>query len=128
MANLVCGGAVCTCMFGAAPSTLVVTPENRTVSAMPFATVMDYVPFKNIMPFGMCSCMANPMVASATAAAMGALTPMPCVPVLTAPWTPGAAKVLIMNKPALTNTSKLICTYGGVIQISNPGTLTTQTS
>lgn len=128
MANLVCGGAVCTCMFGAAPSTLVVTPENRTISAMPFATVMDYLPFKNIMPFGMCSCMANPMVASATAAAMGVLTPMPCVPVLTAPWTPGASKVLIMNKPALTNTSRLVCAYGGIIQISNPGTLTVQTS
>lgn len=128
MANLVCGGAVCTCMFGAAPSTLVVTPENRTISAMPFATVMDYLPFKNIMPFGMCSCTANPMVASATAAAMGILTPMSCVPVLTAPWTPGASKVLIMNKPALTNTSRLVCAYGGIIQISNPGTLTVQTS
>lgn len=128
MANLVCGGAVCTCMFGVAPSTLVVTPENRTISAMPFATVMDYLPFKNIMPFGMCSCTANPMVASATAAAMGILTPMPCVPVLTAPWTPGASKVLIMNKPALTNTSRLVCAYGGIIQISNPGTLTVQTS
>ncbi len=128
MANLVCGGAVCTCMFGAAPSILLVTPENRTISAMPFATVMDYLPFKNIMPFGICSCTANPMVASATAAAMGILTPMPCVPVLTAPWTPGASKVLIMNKPALTNTSRLVCAYGGIIQISNPGTLTVQTS
>lgn len=128
MANLVCGGALCTCMFGAAPSTLIVTPENRTVSAMPFATVMDYVPFKNIMPFGMCSCMANPMVASATAAALGVLTPMPCIPVPAAPWTPGSPKVLIGNKPALTNTSRLMCSYGGVIQISNPGNLTVQTS
>lgn len=128
MANLVCGGALCTCMFGTAPSTLIVTPENRTVSAMPFATVMDYVPFKNIMPFGMCSCVGNPMVASATAAAMGVLTPVPCVPVPAAPWTPGAPKVLIMNKPALTNTSRLQCACGGIIQISNPGTRTVETT
>lgn len=128
MGNLVCGGAMCTCQFGAAPSILMVTPENKVISAMPFATIMDYVPLKNIMPFGMCSCLANPAVASATAAALGVLTPMPCVPVIPAPWTPGSSKVLIANKPALTNTSKLTCVYGGVIQISNPGTFTVSAS
>lgn len=121
MGMCVCMGAMCACSFGAAPSALVVTPENKTVSSMPLATIMDNVPLKNIMPFGMCSSLANPTVASATAAALGVLTPMPCVPVVTAPWAPGSPTVLIANKPALNQTSRAICTWGGIIQITNPG-------
>ncbi|MGL4604236.1 MAG: hypothetical protein ACRCU9_08815 [Iodobacter sp.] len=34
----------------------------------------------NIMPIGTCMSPATPMVAAATAAAMGVLTPMPCIP------------------------------------------------
>lgn len=128
MGNLVCGGAMCTCSFGMSPSLLMVTPENKVLSTMPMATIMDNIPMKNILPFGMCSSMANPMVASATATALGVLTPMPCIPVITVPWTPGNPKVLIANKPALNNTSKLMCAYGGVIQIMNPGNMTISTT
>lgn len=128
MGNMVCGGAMCSCSFGMAPSMLVVTPENKVLTTQPFATIMDNVPLKNILPFGMCSSMANPMVASATAAALGVLTPMPCIPVTTAPWAPGSTSVLLSNKPALTSTSKLMCAYGGVIQITNPGALTVSTT
>lgn len=126
MGMCVCGGAMCACSFGAAPSTIMVTPENKTTSIMPIATIMDNVPMKNILPFGMCSSMANPMVAAATAAAFGALTPMPCIPVIPAPWAPGSPTVMIANKPALNQTSKLMCAYGGVIQINNPGTTNIQ--
>lgn len=118
----VCGGAAIACSFGMAPSTLMVLPANKTISVMPIATIMDQVPMINIMPFGMCTCLANPTVASATAAALGVLTPMPCIPVTTAPWAPGSPTVLIGNKPALNQNSKLMCAYGGVIQITNPGT------
>lgn len=128
MGNLVCGGAMCACSFGMAPSALMVTPENRTLTTQPVATIMDNIPMKNIMPFGMCSSMANPTVASATAAALGVLTPMPCIPVIPAPWTPGTVKVLIAGKPALTSVSKVMCAYAGVIQISNPGTMTISTT
>ena len=122
MANQVCIGAMCQCSFGAAPSTLVVTPENKTLtSSMPAATIMDNVPMKNIMPFGMCSSLANPTVAAATSAALGVLTPMPCVPVIAAPWAPGCPTVLIANKPALNDSSKLMCNWGGVISINNAG-------
>lgn len=31
---------------------------------MPVATIMDHVPMKNVMPFGMCQSMANPAVAA----------------------------------------------------------------
>jgi hypothetical protein len=68
----------------------------------------------------MCSSPANPQVAAATAAALGVLTPMPCMPVLSAPWAPGSPTVLIGGYPALNQTSKLICNWGGVIQIINP--------
>lgn len=122
MGFAVCGGAMCCCSFGVAPSSLMVTPENKVVSMMPLATIMDNVPMKNILPFGMCSSLANPQVAAATTAALGVLTPMPCIPVVSAPWVPGSPTVLIGNKPALNQNSKLICNWGGVIQINSPGT------
>ncbi len=122
MGNQVCMGAMCQCTFGMAPSTLLVTPENKVLTSnMPAATIMDNVPMKNIMPFDMCSSMANPTVAAATAAALGVLTPMPCVPVIAAPWAPGCPTVLIASKPALNDSSKLMCNWGGVISVSNPG-------
>lgn len=114
------------CSFGAAPSTLMVTPQNKCLTSMPIATIMDNKPMANIMPFGVCSSMANPQVAAATAAALGVLTPMPCIPNIAAPWTPGSPTVLIANYPALNNSSKLMCMWAGVIQIMNPGQTTIQ--
>ncbi|NEZ55300.1 DUF4280 domain-containing protein, partial [Adonisia turfae] len=90
------------------------------------ATIMDYAPIVNIPPFGMCTSLANPTVASATAAALGVLTPMPCLPVIPAPWVPGSPTVNINNFPALNNSSKCMCTWGGVITIMNPGQFTVQ--
>lgn len=127
MAFAVCMGAICACSFGMTPSSLVVTPENRVMTGgMPLATIMDYVPMKNILPFGMCVSTANPQVIAATAAALGVLTPMPCIPVISSPWMPGSPTTVIANKPALNNTSKLICAWGGVIQITSPGTINVQ--
>lgn len=121
MAIQVCMGATLQCSFGAAPSSLVVLPTNRTLTTTPAATIMDHAPVVNILPFGMCSSPANPAVAAATAAALGVLTPMPCVPVTPAPWVVGSPTVLIGKMPALNNTSKLMCTWGGVIQVLSPG-------
>ena len=122
----VCGGAMLTCSFGMAPSVLNVLPVARVVSNTPLATIMDNVPLVNVMPFGLCRSPANPAVAAATAAAMGVLTPMPCIPVIPGPWIPGSPTVLIGGKPALNNTYKLMCAYGGVIQITNPATTNIQ--
>ncbi len=126
MGQLVCAGASLQCSFGAAPSTLMVLPINRVTSATPAANIMDNKPMVNILPFGMCSSMGNPTVASATAAALGALTPMPCIPVTAAPWAPGSPTVLVGNMPALNQTSKCMCNWGGVIQILSPGQMTIQ--
>ena len=124
MGQEVCTGAMLQCTFGVAPSSLMVLPANKVLTQAPAANIMDNKPMVNIMPFGMCSSMANPTVAAATAAALGALTPMPCVPVIPAPWAPGSPTVLIANQPALNNSSKLMCAYAGVIQIVNPGQTT----
>ncbi len=121
MGLCVCAGASMMCSFGAAPSTLMVTPEAQTLTSTPIATIMDNIPMKNILPFGVCTSMANPAVAAATAAALGVLTPQPCMPVIPAPWMPGSPTVLIANKPALNNSCTLMCAYGGSITLVNPG-------
>jgi hypothetical protein len=121
---LVTAGTTLQCSFGAAPGTLGVPPMNAVLSGAPAATVMDHLPIVNVMPFGTCDCMGNPMVVAATAAALGALTPMPCLPVTAAPWVPGSPTVLIGGQPALQNSSKLMCSWGGVIQIVAPAQFT----
>ena len=118
MANPVVNTAVCTCAFGAAPVPLAVTSQQTVfMCGMPAATIMDGAPLTNVATFGMCSNPANPTVAAATAAALGVLTPMPCIPA-TVSWVPGCPTVLVCGKPLLNNTSKLMCSYGGVIQVT----------
>ena len=117
-------GAMTLCSFGAAPGTLNVVPAGITAGPAPIATVTDIVPFLNIAPFAMCTSLANPAVASATAAALGVLTPMPCTPVIPAPWQPGSPTVQVQGRPALTNLSTCQCAYGGVITIAVPGQVT----
>lgn len=118
--------AMLQCTFGAAPSSLVVLPKNRVMAeGPPAANIMDHIPMVNIMPFGVCMSLANPTVAAATAAAMGVLTPMPCIPATAAPWIVGAPTVLIGGMPALDNISKCMCSYAGVISVSFPATVKT---
>src|SRR5579862_851961 len=66
----------------------------------------------------------NPSVAAATAAALGVLTPMPCIPVTTSPWVPGAPTVILGGNPTLDNTCTLMCMWAGVIQVVSPGEFT----
>ena len=122
MGQQVCMGAMMQCSMGLAPSSLMVVPTNKVMTAnKPAATIMDHKPMANVLPFGMCKSPANPMVAAATAAALGVLTPMPCIPATAAPWVPGSPTVLIGNMPALNDSSKLMCSYAGVISINSPG-------
>lgn len=125
MPKQVCMGAIMQCSFGTAPSSLAVLPTNKTyTNQVSDANIMDHVSMVNIKPFGMCTSLANPSVASATAAAMGALTPMPCIPNTLAPWIPGAPTVLLGNSLTLDDASKLMCIWGGVIQFTTPGEVT----
>jgi hypothetical protein len=91
---------------------------------VPDANIMDHIPMVNIMPFGMCMSPANPTVAAATAAALGVLTPMPCIPATSTPWVVGAPTVLLGNFPTLDNVSQLICNWGGLITFVTPGEFT----
>ncbi len=112
------------CSFGVAPSVFNATPKMISSSYMQVGNIMDNIPITNIPPFGMCTSLANPTVAAATSAALGVLTPMPCVPATPAPWTPGAPTVLVNYMPALNNSSCLMCLWGGQIRFTYPGQTT----
>jgi len=119
-------GAMTQCTFGAAPGTLNVLPLNKVmVGGPPAANIMDNKPMVNVAPFGVCMSLGNPTVAAATAAALGVLTPMPCIPNTAAPWIVGAPTVLLGNMPSLNDSSMLMCNWGGVIKIVVPGQFTT---
>lgn len=127
MPQQVCNTAQLMCAMGAAPSVLTVLPINRVMTGnQPAANIMDHVPMLNIMPFGVCMSPANPMVAAATAAAFGVLTPMPCIPNTPSPWVPGVPTVMVGNMPALDNTCQLMCLWAGVITVAMPGQMTHQ--
>ncbi|MEN1835697.1 DUF4280 domain-containing protein [Pseudomonas lijiangensis] len=119
----VCAGATLQCSFGGAPTVLNVLPTNRVLtSSMPAATIMDHIPLVNIPTFGMCMSAANPMVIAATAAALGVLTPMPCIPATASPWIPGGAPTLLLGgMPAIDSNSMLMCNWAGLIKIVMPG-------
>ena len=123
----VVNGAELVCSFGMAPSNLVVLPVHREQIEDQFAAnIMDHIPLVNILPFAMCTSLANPEVAAATAAALGVLTPMPCIPATSSPWVPGSPTVLLDDEPALDDPSILICDWAGVITVADPGQTTTQ--
>ncbi|MEZ5666444.1 MAG: DUF4280 domain-containing protein [Alphaproteobacteria bacterium] len=127
MPNQVVATGMAQCTFGTAPTALmVVDPTRPLVSNMPAANIMDHAPIVNLPTFGMCNTPSNPMVAAATAAALGVLTPMPCIPATAAPWVPGAPTVLVGSMPALHDGCKCMCNWGGVISINFAGQVTTQ--
>jgi hypothetical protein len=82
--------------------------------------VVTDVGASNVPPFALCTSLANPQVAAATTAAQGALTPQPCVPVLS-PWTPGSAQVTIGGVPALDDSCQCSCAWGGMVTVSSAG-------
>lgn len=123
MGVMVTAGARCMCSFGMAPSTLMVTSQTGCmISGKPAATISDCQPNINLPPFGLCSSLANPAVASATAAALGVLTPQPCTLIPAGTWSTTDAKLIVGGKPCLTNEASLVCGLGaGAVRIVEPG-------
>ena len=129
MPALVVNSAQVMCSFGTTPSALGVLPTNKVLgTAQPVANVLDTIPLTNILSFGMCTSLLNPAVAAATTAAQGVLTPMPCVPATSAPWTPGVPQVLIAASPAVDEASTCMCSYGGEIEVVSPGQLSVEST
>lgn len=118
MPNLVCTGAQLQCSMGTAPAAF--SASQARVSAGGPAGVVTDTDAPNVPPFGMCQSLANPQVVSATSAAMGVLTPMPCQPVLSA-WTPGSTGVTVGGIAALDDTSQCTCAWAGVVTVSDAG-------
>jgi hypothetical protein len=120
-APLVTMGAKLMCTMGAAPATMIVPPAKRVmVENMPVANIMDNT-VANLTTFGTCLSLMNPATASLTAAALGVLTPGPCIPVVPAPWTPANPMSMIGGMPAINQTSTCVCAYGGMITIVQAG-------
>jgi hypothetical protein len=114
--------ALMMCTMGAAPCSLMATnAPTVTVGGMPAGTIMDFAPMENISTFGMCMSLANPQVAAATAAALGVLTPQPCIPSTSSPWTPGSPTVTACDYPVLVDDDMCLCDYAGSISISFAG-------
>jgi hypothetical protein len=118
MPDLVCTGAALQCSFGTTPATFAAS-GNQVSAGSPVGVVTD-VAAANVPPFGMCTSLSNPQVASATAAASGTLTPQPCQPVLS-PWSPGSAQVTVGGVSAVDDSSQCNCTWGGVVTVSDAG-------
>lgn len=123
MALMVVDGAVLSCPFGTVPGTLKVTSQMEVLAeGKPAATLFDMTGKVNISGFGMCTSLANPQVAAATAAALGVLTPQPCMFVSAAPWMTPKVMPLGKNIPCLCSDSRIMCTLGmGMISVMNPG-------
>ena len=120
--KLVVLGAKLKCSQGTSPSDLMVVPGMATADDKPLATVRDFIPMANIQAFGMCQTQSNPQVAAATTAAQGVLTPQPCIPLVTAPWSPGSSISTVEDKKLLTDDSTCKCMWSGEVSITDPGT------
>ncbi|MFO0588526.1 MAG: DUF4280 domain-containing protein [Polyangiaceae bacterium] len=122
MPKLVAHGASLKCSEGTSPGMLAVVPSLQASGDLAdIATVTDCVPLVHIPAFGMCKTQSNPQVAAATAAASGVLTPMPCLPVITGPWSPGSDAVTFGLQSALTKGATCTCAWAGTIEVTDPG-------
>ena len=123
MSYYVCKGAKLKCSMGSDQSDLEVVHLERPVKlcGQPMAGIMDHKPMMNIKPFGQCKSLANPTVASATAANYGRLQEMPCIPNTLSPWVNCKINFLVKGQPALLDCSKCMCLWAGVIEITDPG-------
>lgn len=122
MEVIVVTGALIQCPFGTIPANLTATSQSIVLAeGKPVATVQDCAPGVNLSGCGMCSSLANPQVASATAAALGVLTPQPCVPAVAGTWIPTQTTCLADGKPCLTGDATAVCSYGGTLSIMDAG-------
>ena len=116
MAQLVVMGASAKCSFAQPPGTATISLVPNLVNGVnqTVATVQDFSPMV-MATFGMCTAPTNPQVIAAQG------SPVPCVPVVTGPWSPGSPTVTVGGLSALTSDSTCQCSWLGVIQIQDAG-------
>lgn len=120
--SYVVAGATISCSFGSQSSRLSSPMSHGVfVKGKPLMNIMDYIPNVNIMPFGTCGSMQNPVVAAATAANNGVLQRMPCMPMVTMPWLGGKTDKRVDNVPSLLSDSTNMCMFCGQIKVENDG-------
>lgn len=121
MGEIVINGAEIKCVYGSKSSYLMTASQTKCiVGGQPAATIKDVQTTESVAPFGMCSSMSNPQVATATAA--GVLTPQPCTMVPAGTWVNLTSKLLLEGKPCLFSDAALGCSVGaGAISIVSPG-------
>ncbi len=118
-------GANTQCTFGDVPSPLRITSQQKVIIGGQVAAAIDDASgMANVGPYGMCKSLLNPAVAAATAAALGVLTPQPCVPAPAGTWIPTHPAISVSGKPCLTIDCKMMCSYGGTISIVAPNQMT----
>ena len=116
----VVSGATVQCTMGTTTGQLKASQSGVTLGGAPAVLISDCVPLVNVGACGMCTSLLNPTVASATAAALGVLTPMPCVPSPLGMWTcPGTP--MLAGQPGVSSDATLTCAYGGTLRIITPG-------
>ena len=120
MPEIVVMGGQAKCSFGTLPAVISLTPSMVNGGSMTIATIQDISP-QVMSTFGMCSAPTNPQVIAAQG------SPVPCVPVITGPWMPGAATVTVKGQPALTKDSKCVCSWLGQVEVSNAGQTSVKT-
>lgn len=120
--SYVCSGAMMKCTMGSSPAKLTVLPS-RTVflAGQPMANISDHISMVNLAPFGLCRSLTFPQTASATAAALGTLTPTPCIHNTPLPWDGGKTDYLVKGQPALLKSCTCQCMWGGTISLINNG-------
>ena len=112
-------GSIRMCGMGLIPSPALPLPSN-VLTVEPSVSMVDIIPFANVVPFGLCISLLNPEVLAATIAALGVLIPMPCIPIPIMPFTPAAYNVLRDGIPVATEVSFTMCLWMGPIETIVP--------
>lgn len=110
MGKIVVDGAQCQCDQGDAPSALTGSAPPLAVDGPPVVLQPD----NQVLPFGQCKSPDNPDVKKAGG-------PVPCSPIIPAPWNPVSTKVMATKKPMVLDSSQLMCQWKGNITIADPG-------
>ena len=125
--TIVNSGSTCMCDKGLAPCVVAMGLPTVMTSTTPALNAVNATPAE-LPTFGMCTSQTNPTVAAATSAAMGVLTPMPCIPVFLPPWSGTSTTVNLASSPAVNAMSSLKCTWGGTVKVTVTANQTVKTS